>query len=320
MSCDKPTGDCTNVSPCSDCGCGGSTTPEPVLPRCNNALPDGVFPFATVTVANGCIAAIAEGDPPVYVPDDCCGGGGGSGTGGSGARGPKGDDGAAATIEVDPVVATGTAWSVENTGTSSAAVLKFTAPAATGGGSSTTTGFTGEVSGVKVQAGLVKEMPASLVTGIQTTFPTPADWGTLTASPWIDDPDQFLITLEMAGAKTYVDNAVAGLQDQIDALSEVVADLAERVESLEGGDTSAVSAFFFVDPVTGIAYNPGTQSVTAITKHPNTNADVDVVVPAGGIAQLPIYDTAGTQLLRTVTINGVGVGIYDAGSQGPGGS
>lgn len=317
MSCDTPTGDCTNVSPCGGCGC-SDTTPEPVLPRCNNALPDGVFENATVVVENGCITSITEGAAPVYTPDDCCGGGGGSGSGGAGARGPKGDDGAAATVEVDPVVATGTAWSVENTGTSAAAVLKFTAPAQSSGGGGTTSGFTGEVSGVEVQAGLVKAMPSSLVTGVQATFSAPANWGTLTAAPWIDDPDQFLITLELAGAKTYIDNAVSGLQDQIDTLSGVVADLAERVDALEGGDTSALSPYFFVDPVTGIAYNPGTQAVTVTTPNPGGGPAVDTTIPAGGRGQLPTYNTGGVSLIHLATVNGAGVGIYDAGGANPG--
>lgn len=76
MACDKPNGDCTNVSPCGGgCGCSGSgSTPAPILPKCQDVqLTPGTYTNATIVVnAQGCIVAITSGTPPVYTPDDCC--------------------------------------------------------------------------------------------------------------------------------------------------------------------------------------------------------------------------------------------------------
>lgn len=163
MSC--PSGDCQDARPC---GCSGTTPAQPILPRCQNvSLAPGVYRNATVTVGpDGCITVVAEGAAPVYQPDDCCGGGTSGGSGSAGPRGPKGDPGAAATIEVNPVVLTGSPASVTNTGTSSAAVLQFTLPASTGGGGSSGGGTTASVCGMEVANGLVQTMPTTLLTGV----------------------------------------------------------------------------------------------------------------------------------------------------------
>lgn len=163
-------GDCTMVGGCSGCsGCGGcsGTTPEPVLPRCQNvSLTPGVFLNATITVNDaGCISLVEEGEGEVYTPDECCGSEG-TGGGTAGTRGPKGDPGAAATISVEEVIGTGTAWSVQNVGTTSAAIFKFTAPAASTGGTGSS-GTSGDVAGLVVNNGSVVMLPESLVTKIE---------------------------------------------------------------------------------------------------------------------------------------------------------
>lgn len=88
--------DCRPCAGCPDC-------PEPVLPRCNNTLPDGVYANATVTVEGGCISELAEGTIPMYDPSICCSGSGGGGTGPQGPQGPQGPpglDGTNATVDV----------------------------------------------------------------------------------------------------------------------------------------------------------------------------------------------------------------------------
>jgi hypothetical protein len=235
MACDKPTGDCTNVSPCGS-GCGESTTPAPVLPRCQDvSLTAGTFTNATVTVnEQGCITAVESGEPETYTPDECCEGGG-SGGGTAGTRGPKGDPGAAATIGVEQVIGTGTSWTVENTGTSSAAIFKFTAPAPTTGGASTS-GYTGDVNGVKVEAGLVKEMPLSLVTDVVgATAGTRASLITLNSVP--DAAGKHTVTLNLDAFYTELNDTFQELHDAqqvtIDNLTGAVADLLNTVTTLQ---------------------------------------------------------------------------------------
>jgi hypothetical protein len=241
MACDKPTGDCTNASPCgSGCaGCSGTTTPEPVLPKCQDvSLTAGTFTHATVTVnSQGCITAIASGEPELYTPDECCGDSGGGG-GAAGARGPKGDPGAAATISVQQVIGTGTTWSVENTGTSSAAVFKFTAPAAsTGGGSGTTSGYTGEVGGFVIEAGLVKEAPASIVESVEAKKEgAKASLFSFMAVPDLANLSEYDITLNLDAFYDSLDSKFTGLHNDqaalITSLTSQVATLTNQVNAL----------------------------------------------------------------------------------------
>jgi flagellin-like hook-associated protein FlgL len=241
MACDKPTGDCTNVSPCgSGCGCSGSTTPEPVLPKCQDvSLAAGTFTHATITVnEQGCITAIGNGEPELYTPDECCGSGT-DGTGGTvGPRGPKGDPGAAATIAVEQVIGTGAAWTVENTGTTTAAIFKFTAPAPTTGGT-TTSGYTGEVGGFTIEAGLVKEAPSSLVQSIEAKKAgAQADLFSFTAVPDLANLNEYDITLNLDAFYNSIDVKFTGLHNDqatlIDNLTGTVANLVNTLTSLQG--------------------------------------------------------------------------------------
>lgn len=133
MSCDCQTPkDC-----CQDC----PSVPAPILPRCDIALPDGVFTNATVAVEDGCIVSVTDGRPAQYTPDPCCapvgGGGGGGGGGGDGPPGQPGPPGAAATISVGTVTTLppGTPATIVNVGTENAAVFNFGIPrGATGAG------------------------------------------------------------------------------------------------------------------------------------------------------------------------------------------
>lgn len=160
-------GDCTVVSNCNGtAGCGGSSAGDPILPRCQDvSLVPGVFPNATVTVnAAGCISVVSQGEPEVYTPDECCSDSGG-GEGSIGPRGVQGPAGSAATVSVEQAIGSGSAWTVQNVGTPSVAILRFTAPIATGGGASGS-GTTGEVGGLEVNSGLVTLLPDSLVTSL----------------------------------------------------------------------------------------------------------------------------------------------------------
>lgn len=236
MACDKPTGDCTNVSPCGSGGCGGCSGAEaPILPKCQDvSLTPGVFTNATVTVnAQGCISAVASGEPELYTPDECCGGGSGGG-GSAGARGPKGDPGAAATVDVVTTIdQSGTSWKVENIGTTSAAVFKFTAPANTGGGGGGAGGATGSVGGLEVIDGAVVALPGSIVSDVEVV-----EAGQNTALfEFIEVPTATVggqkISLNLDALVSKIDAADASLQTEIDALELVVANLNNEVVTLK---------------------------------------------------------------------------------------
>lgn len=246
MSCDTPstTSDCTTPANCGGgCGC-SETTGTPILPKCQDInLTAGTFTHATVVVnSTGCITSVTSGEPELYTPDECCGGGSG-GSGGTGPRGPKGDAGPAATIEVNSVIGTGTTWSVENTGTTSAAVFKFTAPAPSSGGSSTTSGATGEINGLKTIAGLVKTLPLGLVTDVTfTAVGTNASMFTPLAVPNLTTLGKYELSLNL-------DLLISTLRDEFNAqntaqantisdLTAAVSDLVNSVTALQSTLTS----------------------------------------------------------------------------------
>jgi len=236
MACDKPTGDCTVLSSCADCGC-GSPSAEPVLPRCQDvSLVPGAYRNATVVVnAAGCISEITEGEPELYTPDECCGQGGGEGEGTGGGRGNPGPPGPAATIGVETTISeSGTAWTVQNIGTSSAAIFRFTAPAATSGGGSTPSGATGIVSGMKVEAGAVTVLPEGLVTRI-TAQPdgTNADSIIFVATESTTNPGRYTITLNLDLFHASLRNEFLGLHNtQADQIENLQSALADAVNAL----------------------------------------------------------------------------------------
>lgn len=240
MSCDQPgAGDCTNVSPCGNSGCGCSTTsPTPILPRCQDvSLAAGTFTHATIVVnAEGCITSVTQGEPELYTPDECCGDQGGS-TGGSVIQGPPGDDGdpgAAATISVEESIDTGAgaAWLVENTGTSTAAIFRFTSPAPIPPPSGTT-GETGTLDGFLFEDGLVKEVPASIVTRVTAgMLGDHAALAMLEATPNPAQAGRFDIKLDLDPLRADLVTLINEQAARIDALTDTVADLNNTVEEL----------------------------------------------------------------------------------------
>lgn len=158
MGCNKDKGDCR---PCLDC----KDPVPPIMPRCQDVvLAKGVYTNATVTVnEQGCIVALANGDPLLYSPDPCCqtpGGGGGSG--GAGLKGDKGDPGKNATISIGSVtsVAADQPARVINTGDVTNAVLNFEIPRGKQGEESNVApGLTMNENGVKIENGIIKEVP-----------------------------------------------------------------------------------------------------------------------------------------------------------------
>lgn len=301
MACDKPTGDCTSASPCgsnssgcSDCGCADDSGSGLPLPKCQNvSLTPGTFANATIVVnLDGCISSIYAGETPVYTPDDCCGGTS-SGSGGTGARGPKGDPGPGSTVTVDPIIieGTGTSWSVENIGTSSAAIFRFTAPLGNGD-DCCPSGFTGTVCQFKVEDGLVKQMPPSIVTSIETTTTGThaneivfgaAENGTIT------DPCGITLTLNLdafySALKQYVDGEIVELQQKIDSNAYGV--------GINGN----------------LAYNSSTSARTITVQDSAGNIIETLTVPAGGSIALPTtagatyFVYSGTDLLGAYVDN-----------------
>lgn len=300
MACDKPstTSDCTNVSPCGAGGCGGTAAPAPVLPKCQDtALVAGTFANATVTVsAEGCIVAVAEGEPELYTPDECCGDTG-TGGGGTGTRGPKGDPGAAATIDVQSVIGTGTAWSVENTGTTSAAIFKFTAPAPTSGGGSSGGGVTGNVDGFVFADGLVQDFPNNVVTAIDAkAVGEHKDLVFFVATPDPDVTGGYNIVLDIDGIvaasqtlhdaqQVEIDNLTDALVDaanDITTLQNKVGTLESKVTALETTLAEGMDAQFGMNGCT--IWNKSGGTVTATVEAPDGTAVGTVAVANGGIA------------------------------------
>lgn len=172
MSCNCPEPmDC-----CAQC----PEPPAPVLPRCNIALPDGVFTNSTVTVEGGCITAVTTGRPPQYSPSTCCDGGGGSGggTGSPGPRGPAGRDGNNATITIGQVNTVGhnQPARVVNAGTQTNAVLNFYIPAGQEGQSgASSNGISDSTAGIVFEDGSLTSLPAAwppALAFISTVTPT----------------------------------------------------------------------------------------------------------------------------------------------------
>lgn len=293
MACDRPDGNCTDVSGCPDCDCMEPATP--VMPRCQSiSLAAGTFPYATITVnSEGCIALVTAGAAPLYTPDDCCAGAGSGGGGGTGGRGPKGDPGAAATIAVNPVVLTGPAWSVANTGTPSAAVLQFTAPPMPTSGGGTGSGYTGSVSGLSVANGLVQTLPPSLVTSVTAT-PMGAHAGEFIFLAVPDPTDgSYDIQLNLDGfyaaIMTQVNAADANLQEQIDDLETAVTALQTQVATLTTTVTNLQTtiATMQLDGENNIVWNNGPAAANVTWDWINGVSPVPYSVPAGGYTVFP---------------------------------
>lgn len=293
MACDRPDGNCTDVSGCPG-GCGCVEPAAPVMPRCQNVtLPAGTYAYATVVVnSDGCIAMVTAGDPPVYTPDDCCAGGG-TGGGGTGGRGPKGDPGPAATIAVDPVVLSGATWSVQNIGTPSAAVFQFTAPPMPTSGGSTGSGYTGNVAGLSVANGLVQTLPTSLVTSVTATalgahagdflflsVPTPAT-GAYNVQLNLDGFYAAIMT-EVAAANAVQDAAIDALENQVALLQTQVADLQTQVTTLQ-----ATIDTMQLDGENNIVWNNGAADAIVTWGWIAGGSTTTYTIPAGGYVTFP---------------------------------
>lgn len=158
MSCDCQ----TPKNCCQDC----PDIPDPVLPLCDIALPDGTFTNTTVVVEDGCIVSVTDGRHPQYSPVACCpDGGGGGGGGGTGPVGPQGPAGPGATLTIGTVttLAPGASATVVNVGTPTNAVWDIGIPrgADGAGGSGGSVGFSGNECGWDIQDGVIKAVPVN---------------------------------------------------------------------------------------------------------------------------------------------------------------
>lgn len=208
-----------NCQPCKDCP---PITP-PVQPRCNVILADGVFTNATVIIDNGCIVAVARGNPFEYRPDANCGGGGGGGGGGSGLDGDQGPQGPAGTVAVGSyrMVGYDQPLRIWNTGTASSAILNFeipeSRPGQPGGGGSTQ-GVTDDRAGIEIEDGLVKTLPIHWPpvlyilgegddgSGVAITFEKDDSNGVVTAK------------IDASGLRNELLQLIQNMQNQIDAI------------------------------------------------------------------------------------------------------
>lgn len=209
-----------NCAPCGDC----PPSAAPVLPRCDNALANGVFPNATVTVENGCVVSIIAGGAPLYTPDPCCATVGG-GEGGDGLDGPQGPPGAAATVQAGSVttVAFGNPATVTNVGTASAAIFNFQIPRGPAGADAPpASGLNYNTADIVIANGLVQQLPLSwppIHTIGFTPGAVPPDKVTLTFTKDAGGSVGVTVDTTVLEAQTaaQIAAAIAGFQAQIDA-------------------------------------------------------------------------------------------------------
>lgn len=211
----------------TDCRPGGcQETPDPVMPRCDIALPDGTYTNATVVVEGGCITAVSSGAAPLYAPDLCCepvqSGGGGDGP----CDCPPGEPGQSATVSVGQTHSTapGTAPNVVNTGTASNAVLEFYIPrgergeGASGGGCE---GITDSTAGIQIEGGCVVGLPINWPPALSFQTSSPTSGVSLNVSAPDPNTGNVVISLDLSSFRSSIENWVtsitSGLQDQIDA-------------------------------------------------------------------------------------------------------
>lgn len=227
----------TNCAPCGDC----PPAPDPLLPRCDVVLPDGVFTNAVVTVEEGCITAVESGEPFLYQPDICCSGGGGGGGGGDGLDGEQGPPGENATIAVGQVVTlpAGSPATVTNVGTPTNAVLNFGIPAGqTGSAGQSSSGVTDSSAGINIVNGAIQSpLPMTWPPVLWVT--ANSDYPSVQIQPVFNDTNGQL-TLNLTGLGFMYDQLIAAmeerddtleaaLQSQIDALQTALNTLTTRV-------------------------------------------------------------------------------------------
>lgn len=310
MACDKPNGDCTNVSPCANTGCGCSdSSSEVILPKCQDvSLTPGVFTHATVVVNEaGCISAVVSGEPELYTPDECCVGSSGTGAGAAGPRGPKGDPGAAATVDVVTVIdQTSTGWTVQNIGTPSAAIFQFTGPSSTGS-TSGAGGATGEVGGLEVIDGVVISLPSTLLSDVEVV----EDGLNKDLFIFEEVPTSTIggqkVSLNLDALVSKVETADEELQTQLDALTATVAEqnneivaLTERVVVLE----AALLTNFGING--DLAWSSADSEIAVTVQNADGETVGTVGIPANGAAELPPTDGQIYYVYR----DGVMVGAY----------
>ena len=231
-------GNDTNCAPCADC----PPTPAPVMSRCNVVLPDGVYAWATVTVENGCITAVAEGLAPLYTPDICCPGGT-TGGGEGGLDGPPGPPGQNATITIGAVtsLAAGSAPTVTNTGTASNAILNFGIPRGEDGadGDGATVGVTDNRAGIEIVNGVIKTLPVQWppVLGVTIDYTGPLG----VTINFTEDPLTGVGTLvfDMQG---FVNDLTASFQAEIDTLTDTITTMQGQMSALQTQLVSVMTA------------------------------------------------------------------------------
>lgn len=239
--CSDYIGDCSPCHECPDC--------DPVLPRCDIALPDGIFTNASIVVEGGCITEVKSGEPFVYDPDVCCAEPGAGGGGGMGLDGPPGPPGQNATITIGQVntVDPSQPATVTNTGTNTAAVLNFNIPRGEKGESADGIGgVTDSQGGWSFENGLVKSLPPmwpSVVTivGVSQTPGIALDVSESSANVFkielnagqYDASIKDYISQQINNAVNPIIDSINSINGQITSINSQLTSLAQRVAALE---------------------------------------------------------------------------------------
>lgn len=236
MSCNNQP---TNCAPCSGC-----TPTPPVMPRCDVVLPDGVYPWATLVVENGCITGVQPGQIPAYTPDPCCDTPGGGGGGDEPCDCPPGEPGENATITPGQTfsVPYGQPPNVVNVGTPTNAVLDFYIPAGKpGDDNSGGSGVSDDRGGIIIENGLVVGLPATWPPALYINPQTPQLNVQFQASA--PDPTTGVVTLSLnlsqfdQALRDYTNSqvtaAVTPLQGQITALQQTITAMQQTITQIQ---------------------------------------------------------------------------------------
>lgn len=227
MSCENP----------KDCrGCSGCLPVDPVEPRCDFALDDGVYVHATVTVENGCIVDVTEGDIPVYEVDPCCEPpGGGVDVSDEPCDCPPGEDGENATVEIGDThsVSPDSSPKVVNIGSESHAILEFHIPRGEDGEDGEgPSGVTEDAGGIEIEDGVIKDLPPMWPPALSFDANVdPADSGVTFSVSGPDDDGKVKMDLDMGSVIEGLQQEMASLQSNVNNQLQAFQDMIGQIEN-----------------------------------------------------------------------------------------
>ena len=131
----------------------------------------------------------------------------------------------------------GPTWAIKNVGTTSAAVLQLTVPAALNTAATTNaiSGTTGNVRGLRVESGLVKGLPLEIVTDVEVAKQgATATLYSMAAYPSVyGTPGTYEVQVNLDGIKNDYDQLITAQKNRIDNLTTTVGLLSNQLNTLQ---------------------------------------------------------------------------------------